>query len=131
MLAKLPSSDLASEALRRAVALSPARRSSVSGSASAARREKVNEGRQRSRSQRMRRLRSAGDVNFISQTQRERAMEEVVKRHRWELAAPSCLARELFVYLLHAERCDRGVALWVRVRVGKYQMVLDVPCCEN
>lgn len=76
MLAKLPSSYLASEALRKAVALSPARRSSVSGSASSARREKVKEGRERSRWQRMRRLRSAGDVNLISQTEREREREQ-------------------------------------------------------
>jgi len=60
------------------VAFFPARRNSGSGLASAARREKENVGRsQRRRSHRKRRLRIAGDVNLISQTEREKAMEKL------------------------------------------------------
>ncbi|WVZ24451.1 hypothetical protein V8G54_002995 [Vigna mungo] len=101
MFAKLSSPDLPSEALTTEVAFFPARRSCGSDLASAARREKENVGRQRRRSHRKRRLRIAGDVNLISQTQRDREREQwkssVTKRHRWQLAAPSCLARELFI----------------------------------
>lgn len=48
-------------------------------------------------------------------------MEEVLKRHGWELAAPSCLALDA------EERCDRG-AVECKRESTEWSSMFDVRC---
>jgi len=60
-------------------------------------------------------LRVAGDVNLISLTRREKEREQwksaETKRHRWQLAAPSCLARELYISYAQKDATEKWSAL--------------------